>query len=59
MCIVQVLSDPAANLYVDGIAVHWYMDDTISTNPGILDEKHELFPDKFMMYSEACNGTVV
>ena len=50
----QILSDPLAYLYIDGTAVHWYLDDV--DPPSALDTAHEQFPDKFILYSEACNG---
>ena len=40
--------------YVDGVAVHWYDDKTIS--PVVLDETHDMAPNKFMLYTEACSG---
>lgn len=54
----EVFSDPRVNLYVDGIAVHWYTDD-VFPSPDPLDETHAMFPDKFLFYTEACNGEVV
>ena len=39
--------------YVSGVGVHWYVDDL-----GLafaLDQFHEEFPDKFILYTEACN----
>ena len=55
----QVFSDPKALEYVDGIAIHWYSDwekDHMSTDP--LDEIHDKYPEKFQLYTEACNGTL-
>ncbi|XP_039254646.2 lysosomal acid glucosylceramidase-like [Styela clava] len=49
-----VLNDSVVNDYVDGIAIHWYMDFMVP--PQRLTETHELFPDKFMLASEACAG---
>lgn len=37
-----------------GIAVHWYFDDR--TSPEILDKMKELFPEKQILYTEACTG---
>nr|CAD7575985.1 unnamed protein product [Timema californicum] len=48
-----VLSDEAAAKYVSGIAVHWYRD--TSTNDSVLEQTHEMHPDKFLFYTEACN----
>ena len=39
---------------MDGIGVHWYAD--WWNGPGKLDKTHELFPDKFILYTESCNG---
>ncbi|KAK7115931.1 lysosomal acid glucosylceramidase-like [Littorina saxatilis] len=48
-----VLKDPEAAKYVSGIAVHWYGD---RTPLSVLDTTHDLFPDYFLQYTEACNG---
>nr|CAD7456880.1 unnamed protein product [Timema tahoe] len=48
-----VLSDEAAAEYVSGIAVHWYQD--TRTNDSVLEQTHEMHPDKFLFYTEACN----
>ncbi len=45
---------PDAQKYIDGIAVHWYLDFAVS--PKILDYTHNMFPDKFLFASEACAG---
>ncbi|XP_069191273.1 uncharacterized protein [Procambarus clarkii] len=46
------LSDPEAARYVDGVAVHWYTD--ALHGPEHLDHTHQLFPDKFIIYTESC-----
>lgn len=51
----EVFEDERALKYVSGIAVHWYTDDVLPF-PSALDQAHELFPDKFLLYTEACNG---
>ncbi|CAG2064651.1 unnamed protein product, partial [Timema podura] len=51
-----VLSDEAAAEYVSGIAVHWYQDSR--TNDSVLEQTHEMHPDKFLFYTEACNPEV-
>lgn len=51
----QVFNNSAVYEYADGIAVHWYTDE-LSTTDG-LEETHDLFPDKFILSTEACNGT--
>ena len=50
----EVFADKRALKYVSGIGVHWYADDA-----GLafaLDQCHTEFPDKFILYTEACNG---
>ncbi|KAK8392735.1 hypothetical protein O3P69_014875 [Scylla paramamosain] len=49
-----VLGDPEAAQYVQGIALHWYMDKYFT--PEVLTETHELFPDYFILGTEACEG---
>ncbi len=44
--------------YVDGIAVHWYTDRWFPF-PEALDIVHEEYPDKFILYSEACTGNQI
>lgn len=39
---------------MDGVAVHWYADG--SFYPSLLSQTHDLFPDKFILYTEACEG---
>uniref|UniRef100_A0A914DQN0 Glucosylceramidase n=1 Tax=Acrobeloides nanus TaxID=290746 RepID=A0A914DQN0_9BILA len=48
----DVLGDPDANKVVDGVALHWYGDG--NTLPSLLTKIHEKFPDKFLLYTEAC-----
>ncbi|XP_071528318.1 LOW QUALITY PROTEIN: lysosomal acid glucosylceramidase-like [Panulirus ornatus] len=48
----QVLSDSEAARYIDGVAFHWYTDSEYG--PEILNQTHELFPDKFILYTESC-----
>lgn len=40
--------------YVDGLAVHWYWDSFVT--PSLLNHVHEMFPDKFIISTEACSG---
>lgn len=47
-----LLEDPECAQYVDGTAVHWYSDSKVSAT--VLDETHELSPERFILYSEAC-----
>nr|XP_054754970.1 lysosomal acid glucosylceramidase-like [Lytechinus pictus] len=52
---VVVLGDSEAEKYVKGIAVHWYWDKQSPTLK--LDLTNNLFPSKFILYTEACQGT--
>lgn len=52
---LKVLSHPEAKKYVAGIAVHWYGD--LLTSPSVLSGLHDLFPDHFILATEACEGT--
>ena len=47
---IQVLADPDAAKYVDGIGIHWYADGNVNTS--VLDITHANHPDKFMLYTE-------
>lgn len=49
-----VLSDPEAAKYVSGIAIHWYMNRI--TPRFFLDVVHKLYPQQFIISSEACEG---
>ena len=53
----QVFADDRAREYVDGIAMHWYADWDEYPSPDPLDEIHQFYPDKFQLYTEACNGS--
>ena len=55
---LKVFSDERALKYVSGIGIHWYADDVLPL-PFALDQAHEEFPDKFLFYTEACNGTMI
>ncbi|CAL4090866.1 unnamed protein product, partial [Meganyctiphanes norvegica] len=50
-----VLGDPDAEQYVSGIGVHWYGDNY--SPAGLLDNTNELFPDKYIIMTEACEGS--
>ena len=50
----EVFADERAMKYVSGIGVHWYADD--GGLAFALDQCHEEFPDKFILYTESCNG---
>ncbi|NWV65395.1 GLCM Glucosylceramidase, partial [Malurus elegans] len=50
-----VLGNATAARYVAGLAVHWYLDAIVP--PGCsLEATHKLFPDHFLLYTEACTG---
>ncbi|XP_057660576.1 putative glucosylceramidase 3 [Diorhabda carinulata] len=40
--------------FIDGVAIHWYFDN--ENNSYILDDIHHKYPNKFLLYTEACNG---
>lgn len=52
--LTQILEDPETHQFVDGVAIHWYDDD--NTGPEVMSELHSLFEDKFLLYTEACDG---
>ncbi|GMR55201.1 hypothetical protein PMAYCL1PPCAC_25396, partial [Pristionchus mayeri] len=49
-----IFEDPVASSYVGGIGVHWYADGVFPASA--LTTTHERHPDKFILYTEACNG---
>ncbi|XP_045599901.1 putative glucosylceramidase 3 isoform X2 [Procambarus clarkii] len=49
-----MLEDPECAQYIDGTAVHWYSDRYVG--PDVLDQTQALDPDKFLLYTEACQG---
>jgi hypothetical protein len=51
-----VLANADANTYVSGIGVHWYQN--FIAPPSVLTTTHEQFPDRFILATEACEGTV-
>ncbi|XP_063229261.1 lysosomal acid glucosylceramidase-like isoform X2 [Bacillus rossius redtenbacheri] len=48
-----VLGNKTTSNYVSGIAVHFYSD--TSSDPAILTNAHKTYPDKFILYTEACD----
>ncbi|CAH1798081.1 unnamed protein product [Owenia fusiformis] len=51
-----ILQFPEAAKYVSGVGVHWYTDFIV---PIIgVDKTHESFPDKFILSTEACEGSL-
>lgn len=49
-------ADPKSMDYIDGLALHSYFDTQISA--GVLDMCQELFPDKFILYTESSIGDI-
>nr|CAD7572404.1 unnamed protein product [Timema californicum] len=47
-----IFQNETANKVTSGVAIHWYLDALSSANK--LDTAHEAFPDKFLLYTEAC-----
>ncbi|KHJ95604.1 O-Glycosyl hydrolase family 30 [Oesophagostomum dentatum] len=52
----QIFDDPEATKYVDGIGVHWYLNALAS--PSVLTTTHEHHPEKFILATEACTGSI-
>lgn len=50
----QIFQNEQVRQKIYGISVHWYFDNSVS--PTILDEMKKKFPDKQILYTEACNG---
>ncbi|XP_062897827.1 lysosomal acid glucosylceramidase isoform X1 [Mobula hypostoma] len=53
----KVLADKHAARYIDGIAVHWYLD-LVAPADITLGTTHQLFPEFFLFATEACNGNI-
>jgi len=50
----EVMSNAEAAKYVKGVAVHWYGN---SYSPSsLLTRTHQMFPDQFILATEACSG---
>lgn len=54
--ISQEFQNREAKKYIAGTAVHWYADKVVP--PTVLDQTHNMFPDKFLLMTEACEGSV-
>ncbi|NXC77781.1 GLCM Glucosylceramidase, partial [Anhinga anhinga] len=50
-----VLGNATAAHYVAGVGVHWYLDSIMPASCS-LEATHRLFPDHFLLYTEACSG---
>nr|CAD7395805.1 unnamed protein product [Timema poppensis] len=48
---VKIYENTSLNHYASGMAVHWYFD---SASADILTQAHDDYPDKFILYTEAC-----
>ncbi|NWH77403.1 GLCM Glucosylceramidase, partial [Piaya cayana] len=50
-----VLGNATAARYAAGVGIHWYLDSFVpaSTSLGVT---HKLFPNHFLLYTEACSG---
>lgn len=48
------MAHPKARKYVSGIGVHWY--GNLLSPPSVLTATHDLFPDTFILATEACEG---
>lgn len=51
----QILADDRLSGVVSGIGVHWYHD--TQENLANLREVRSLFPDQFLLHTEACTGS--
>lgn len=51
-----VLADNATSRYVDGIGVHWYFNSI--TPASVLAKTRQRHPDKFLLSTEACEGSM-
>ncbi|XP_048514285.1 putative glucosylceramidase 4 [Athalia rosae] len=49
-----IMGDPEGRRLVAGTGVHWYLDGIAHTNR--LDETHQMFPEKFIIYTESSSG---
>ena len=52
-----MLGDTEAARHVSGIGVHWYWDWFVPAK--ILTDTHNLFPEYFILYTEACTGAAI
>ncbi|CAL1536498.1 unnamed protein product [Lymnaea stagnalis] len=51
-----ILSDSDASKYISGVAVHWYVDAALPSS--ILTDAHNAYPEKFLLSTEACEGSM-
>uniref|UniRef100_A0A8C3CI32 Glucosylceramidase n=1 Tax=Cairina moschata TaxID=8855 RepID=A0A8C3CI32_CAIMO len=50
-----VLGNVTAARYVAGVGIHWYLDSIVPASCS-LEATHKLFPNHFLLYTEACSG---
>lgn len=51
------MSDEQCAKYIDGIAVHWYLDFIVPVK--VLNEVHKNFGDKIILNTEASQGMLM
>ncbi|XP_033207306.1 lysosomal acid glucosylceramidase-like [Belonocnema kinseyi] len=51
-----VFRNKVAEKYISGVAIHWYWDSLIPAV--VLDKTHNHFPKKFLLMTEACEGSL-
>ncbi|KAI1301356.1 Lysosomal acid glucosylceramidase [Halotydeus destructor] len=52
-----ILRDANASQYVSGTAFHWYLNGVAPAS--LLDSLHQSYPDKFLLSTEACEGSAL
>ncbi|GMS95896.1 hypothetical protein PENTCL1PPCAC_18071, partial [Pristionchus entomophagus] len=52
----EVYSDPVASSFISGVGIHWYMDGISPSSK--LSATHKAHPDKFILATEACSGSM-
>lgn len=52
--LLQLMSDGQCAKYIDGVAVHWYLDFIVPVK--VLDEVHKDFGNKIIINTEASQG---
>ncbi|KFQ13519.1 Glucosylceramidase, partial [Leptosomus discolor] len=50
-----ILGNATAARYVAGVGIHWYLDGIVPAGSS-LGATHKLFPNHFLLYTEACSG---
>ncbi|CAH1102131.1 unnamed protein product [Psylliodes chrysocephalus] len=52
----KIFAEKEVLKYIDGISLHWYYGN--EENAHILEDFHNKYPDKLILYTEACNGYI-